>query len=72
MVIKKKKGGEGKEGKKGVNVGATIPKEQYRVIKKLVGTMGTSEKGVISNIINMWLYSQDWFLDTIKEQVKIK
>lgn len=67
-----KVGGEAKKGKVGVNVGATIPQEQYEAIKKLEGTLGTSEKGVIANIISMWLYSQDWFLEIVNEKIKEK
>jgi len=67
-MVKKGIGGKAKEGKKGVLVNATIPIEQYSAIKKLEGIMGTNENGVISNIINMWLYSQDWFLDLIKRE----
>ncbi|MBA7694331.1 hypothetical protein ES703_102939 [subsurface metagenome] len=70
--MKERIGGKAKEGKKGVLVNATIPQEQYDSIKKLEGVMGTNENGVISNIINMWLYSQDWFLDIIKQQIKKK
>jgi len=54
----------------GEKVHATIPKEQHEAIQKLVGTMGVDGNGVVANIINMWLYSQDWFLDTVKKQVK--
>ena len=71
-MIKNRIYGKAKEGKKGFTVNATIPKEQYESIKKLEGVMGTSENGVVSNIINMWLYSQDWFLDIIKTQIKQK
>ena len=70
--MKERIGGKAKEGKKGVLVNATIPQEQYDSIKKLEGVMGTNENGVVSNIINMWLYSQDWFLDIIKQQIKKK
>jgi hypothetical protein len=68
----KERVGGGKEGKKGVLVNATIPQEQYNAIRKLEGIMGTNENGVISNIINMWLYSQDWFLELIKNRIKQK
>ena len=67
-MVKKGIGGKAKEGKKGVLVNATIPIEQYSAIKKLEGIMGTNENGVISNIINMWLYNQDWFLELIKRE----
>ena len=67
-MVKERVGGKAKEGKKGVLVNATIPSEQYSAIKKLEGIMGTNENGVVSNIINMWLYSQTWFLDIIKQQ----
>jgi len=70
MAIKKKIGGEAKEGKKGIIVSATIPQEQYKAILKLEGVMGVGRNGVVANIINMWLYSQDWFSDTIKKQIK--
>lgn len=63
-------GGKAKEGKKGILVNATIPQEQYDAIKKLESTMGTNENGVVSNIINMWLYSQGWFLDIVKQKIK--
>ena len=68
-MAEKKVGGKAKEGKKGVLVNATIPKEQHEAIKKLEGLMGTNENGVVSNIINMWLYSQDWFLEKIKSEI---
>lgn len=71
-MAKKGIGGSAKEGKKGVLVNATIPQEQYNTIKKLEGIMGTNENGVVSNIINMWLYSQDWFLEIIKNKLKQK
>jgi len=71
-MVKERIGGKAKEGKKGVLVNATIPQEQYEVIKKLEGIMGTNENGVVSNIINMWLYSQEWFLDIIKQQTRKK
>lgn len=71
-MVKERIGGKAKEGKKGVLVNATIPQEQYETIKKLEGIMGTNENGVVSNIINMWLYSQEWFLDIIKQQIKKK
>jgi len=67
-MSKKGIGGKAKEGKKGILVNATIPSEQYSAIKKLEGIMGTNENGVVSNIISMWLYSQTWFLDIIKQQ----
>ena len=67
-MVKKGIGGKAKEGKKGVLVNATIAQEQYTVIKKLEGIMGTNENGVVSNIINMWLYDQDWFLELIKRE----
>ncbi len=67
-MSKKGIGGKAKEGKKGILVNATIPSEQYSAIKRLEGIMGTNENGVVSNIINMWLYSQTWFLDLIKQQ----
>lgn len=71
-MVKNRIYGKAKEGKKGFTVNATIPKEQYEAIKKMEGIIGTSENGVISNIINMWFYSQDWFLEIIKEQIKQK
>ena len=71
-MSKKGIGGKAKEGKKGILVNATIPSEQYSAIKRLEGIMGTNENGVVSNIINMWLYSQTWFLDLIKQQVSKK
>jgi len=71
-MVKVRVGGKAKEGKKGVLVNATIPQEQYVAIKKLEGIMGTNENGVISNIINMWLYSQNWFLDIIKQGQLVK
>ncbi len=71
-MVKERIGGKAKEGKKGILVNATIPREQYDAIKKLEGVMGTNENGVVSSIINMWLYSQDWFLDIIKQQIKKK
>jgi len=70
--MKERIGGKAKEGKKGILVNATIPQEQYEAIKKLEGVMGTNENGVVSNVINMWLYSQDWFLDIIKQRIKKK
>jgi hypothetical protein len=72
MVVKDKVYGKAKEGKKGVLVNATIPKEQHQAIKKLEGIMGTNENGVVSNIISMWLYSQEWFSEIIKNKVKQK
>ncbi len=69
-TVKLAKGGRAKKGKEGVVVHATIPKYQYEAIKKLEGTLGTSENGVIANIIGMWLSSQDWFMDLIKHKVK--
>lgn len=66
------KGGRYKKGKEGVVVHATIPKHQYEAIKKLEGTLGTSENGVVANIIGMWLSSQEWFLELIKTKVKEK
>jgi hypothetical protein len=69
-MAKQKSGGEAKEGKKGVLVNATIPQEQHQLITKLEGIMGTNESGVVANIINMWLYSQDWFVDKVKGKVK--
>ena len=71
-MIKNRIYGKAKEGKKGFTVNATIPKKQYEAIKKLEGVMGTSENGVVSSIINMWLYSQEWFLEVIKDQIKQK
>ncbi len=71
-MVKEAIGGRAKEGKKGVLVNATIPQEQYLVIKRLEGAMGTNENGVVSNIISMWLYSQDWFLELIKNRIKQK
>ena len=59
-----------RKGKKGEKVHATIPKEQYEAIKKLEGVMGIDGNSVVANIINMWLYSQDWFLEIIKRQVE--
>ncbi len=70
--MKERIGGKAKEGKKGILVNATIPQQQYEAIKKLEGVMGTNENGVVSNIINMWLYSQDWFLDIIKQRINKK
>ncbi len=71
MVKKKVKAGA-RKGKSGEQVHATIPKEQYEAIKKLEGTMGVDGNGVVANIINMWLYSQDWFIEIIKKRVKTK
>ena len=71
-MVKERIGGKAKEGKKGILVNATIPQEQYDAIKKLEGVMGTNENGVVSNILNMWLYSQDWFLEIVKQQIKKK
>lgn len=58
------------EGKRGMLVNATIPKDQYKAIVKLEGTMGVSRNEVVGNIINMWLYSQNWFLEIINQKVK--
>lgn len=70
MAKKNKKDSEGaRKGKVGEKVHATIPKEQFEAIKKLEGTMGVDGNGVVANIINMWLYSQDWFLDTVKHKI---
>lgn len=57
---------------KGLVVSATIPKEQFEAVTKLEGVMGVGRNGVIANIINMWLYSQDWFLEIINKKVKVK
>lgn len=59
-----------RKGKCGIQVHATIPKEQHEAIKRLEGTMGVDGNGVVANIINMWLYSQDWFVDMVKVKVK--
>lgn len=67
-MVKGRIGGKAKEGKKGVSVSATLPKEQFEAIKKLEGIMGTGTNGVVSSIIGMWLYSQDWFLEIIKNK----
>lgn len=64
------RGGRYKRGKEGIVVHATIPREQYEAIKKLEGTLGTSENGVIAHIIGMWLSSQDWFLELIRNKIK--
>ena len=69
-MVKKRIGGKAKEGKKGILVNATIPQYQYETIKKLEGVLGTNENGVISNIISMWLYNQEWFLEIIKNKSK--
>ncbi len=71
-MVKQRVYGKAKEGKKGVLVNATIPPEQYQALKKLEGIMGTNENGVVSNIINMWLCSQDWFLQIIKGKIEEK
>jgi hypothetical protein len=71
-MVKQRVYGKAKEGKKGVLVNATIPLEQYQSLKKLEGIMGTNENGVVSNIINMWFCSQDWFLEIIKDKIKEK
>lgn len=68
----KEKSESTRKGKVGEKVYATIPKEQFEAIKKLEGTMGVDGNGVVANIINMWLYSQDWFLDTVKNRVQKK
>ncbi len=69
-MVKTEESDGARKGKKGEQVHATIPKEQYDAIKKLEGTMGIDGNSVVANIINMWLYSQDWFLDIVKKQVK--
>lgn len=61
-----------RKGKSGEKVYATIPKEQYEAIKRLEGTMGVDVNRVVASILSMWLYSQDWFLEIIKKQVKSK
>ena len=70
MMKKEEEVSGARKGKKGEQVHATIPKEQYEAIKKLEGVMGVDGNSVVANIIGMWLYSQDWFLDIIKKQVK--
>lgn len=69
-MVRLVRGGVHKKGKEGVVVHATIPKYQYEAIKKLEGTLGTSENGVIAHIIGMWLSSQDWFLELIRNKIK--
>lgn len=64
--------GKAKEGKKGFVVSATLPKEQYEAVRRLEGSLGTGYNGVVANIISMWLYSQDWFLEIIKNKIKQK
>lgn len=59
-----------RKGKSGEQVHATIPKEQYEAIIRLEGIMGVDRNGVVANIISMWLYSQDWFMEIIKKQIK--
>lgn len=54
----------------GEKVTARIPKDQYEMIKKLDGTLGVGESGVVSSIINSWFEQQDWYRDRIKEKVK--
>lgn len=54
----------------GESVSARIPKEQYEIIKKLDGTLGVGESGVVSSIINSWFEQQDWYREIIKEKVK--
>ena len=71
-MIKKEEADGARRGKKGEKVHATIPKEQYEAIKKLEGTLGVDGNSVVANIITMWLYSQDWFLEVIKKQIKEK
>lgn len=71
-MVKKKVKESARKGKKGEQVHATIPKEQYEAIKRLEGTMGVDGNSVVANIINMWLYAQDWFLEVIKGKEKKK
>tara|TARA_Y100000310_G_scaffold292363_1_gene321051 strand:- start:2161 stop:2355 length:195 start_codon:yes stop_codon:yes gene_type:complete len=56
--------------KKGVSVHATIPVEQFKAIKKLEGVLGTGVNGVVANIVQNWLYQQEWFNDIVKEKLK--
>ena len=64
MEKEEKKKGEG------IVVHATIPVEQFKAISSLDGTLGTGINGVVANIINMWLYNQEWFSDIAKSKVK--
>lgn len=50
-------------------VHATIPKEQYRIIEALDGTLGVGINGVVANIINSWLEQQEWYKEIIKKKV---
>jgi hypothetical protein len=50
-------------------VHATIPKEQYRIIEALDGTLGVGTNGVVANIINSWLEQQEWYKEIIKKKV---
>jgi hypothetical protein len=55
--------------RKGIVVHATIPITQYKMIKELEGMLGTSENGVVSNIIQSWLYDQEWFKEKISKKI---
>ncbi len=59
-----------KEKPSGEVVHATIPKEQYKIIEALDGTLGVGTNGVVANIINSWLEQQEWYKEVIKRKVE--
>lgn len=41
-----------------VTIKGTITKNQRKIIRKLIGTIGSNEQDVIGKILTLWLYNE--------------
>ncbi len=63
------KGPKEKPKAKTVTVKGTITNNQRKIIRKLIGTIGSNEQDVIGKILTLWLYNEG-FLNIKKESGK--
>ncbi len=55
-----KKKGQNKSNLKSVILKCTITEEQEKVIKNLIGLLGTNKQDVAGKIITLWLYQEGY------------
>jgi len=55
---------------KTVTVKGTITNNQRKIIRKLIGTIGSNEQDVIGKILTLWLYNEGFL--TIKKESELK
>jgi hypothetical protein len=50
--------------KKSVTVKGTIPENQKKAIRKLIGIIGNNEQDVVGKILTLWLYNEGYLKET--------